>query len=146
MKKLTSVILTCWGLLWPALARAGEKEVKAAFLLQGGIGGILIGAGLYACFMLLSAVLFKSKAALAMFFALSTAIFVYIQYWSFYFLAIAVAFMRTRQMQYEFGELTTLLNCVLVFVGAWGVAVFGLALRMWMKRHNKRNIVLLREE
>ncbi|HEX8425745.1 hypothetical protein [Hymenobacter sp.] len=145
MKRLLTCIVLCCCLGWPVVAYAGEKEVKAAFLLQGGIGGILIGAGLYACFMALSAVLFKKKATVAVFFALSAAFFVYMQYWSFYFLAIALHFMHTRQMRYEFGELTSLLKWGLVCVGVWGLAVFGVALRMWIMQNRSRSSTVINE-
>ena len=128
-------IVLCCSLFWPVLAYAGEKEVKAVFLLQGGIGGILIGAGLYAAFMVLSAILFGRKTTVATFFALSVAFYLYVQYWSIYFLAIALHFMRTRQMRYEFGELTSLLIWVLLFIVIWGLVVFSIALRMWISRN-----------
>lgn len=140
MKNMLKGIVMCCGLFWPVLAYAGEKEVKAVFLLQGGIGGILIGAGLYAAFMLLSAMFFRKKATVATFFALSVAFYIYMQYWSIYFLAIALHFMRTRQMRYEFGELTSLLIWVLLFIGIWGVAVFGIALRMWISRNQGQKV------
>lgn len=135
MKKLLSGVVGSAGVFWPGLAQAGDIEVKAAFLLQGGIGGILIGAGLYAVFMLLAAVLFKRKVDVALAFALATAFFLYIEYKSFYFLTIATGFMRTRQMRYEFGELTMLLQWVLIGIGMWGLAVVGIALRLWLRRH-----------
>ncbi|WP_375435762.1 hypothetical protein [uncultured Hymenobacter sp.] len=135
MKNLLGGIVTGSCLFWPVLAQAGEKEVKAVFLLQGGIGGILIGAGLYACFMMLSAVLFKKKTTVATLFTLSVTFYIYIQYWSLYFLAIALHFMRTRQMRYEFGELTSLLIGALTCIGAWGLVVLGVALRMWINRN-----------
>lgn len=135
MKNILRGIVVGGCLCWPMLAHAGEKEVKAVFLLQGGIGGILIGAGLYAGFMVLSAMFFKKKATVATLFALTVAFYVYMQYWSVYFLAIALHFMRTRQMRYEFGALTNLLIWVLLFIGVWGLAVFGIALRMWISRN-----------
>ena len=95
--------------------------------------------------MVLSAVLFRQKTTVAAFFALSVAFFIYMQYWSFYFLAIAWHFIRTRQMRYEFGELTTPLKGVLAFIGAWGLVVFGVALRIWISRHRTRQAKTLGE-
>jgi hypothetical protein len=135
MKKLLSGVVGGAGVFWPGLVHASDIEVKAAFLLQGGIGGILIGAGLYAVFMLLAAVLFKRRIHAGIAFALATAFFIYIEYKSLYFLAIATGFMRTRQMRYEFGELTTVLYWVVVGIGVWGVAVVGIALRIRVRRH-----------
>ncbi|UOQ66543.1 hypothetical protein [Hymenobacter volaticus] len=135
MKKLLRSTVMCGCLFWPVLAYAGEKEVKAVFLLQGGIGGILIGAGLYAAFMVLSAMFFRKKTTVATLFVLCVAFYIYMQYQSIYFLAIALHFMRTRQMQYEFGELTSVLIWVLLLIGIWGLAVFGIALRMWTSRN-----------
>jgi len=146
MKNMLRGIVVGGCLFWPALAYAGEKEVKAVFLLQGGIGGILIGAGLYVCFMVLSAMFFRKKAVVATLLALSVGFYVYMQYWSIYFLAIALHFMRTHQMQYKFGELTSTLTWVLLFIGIWGLAVFGITLRMWISRNQSQQASRLSEQ
>lgn len=137
MKNLIRCTVAGCALLWPLAACAGEQEVKAQFLLLGGIGGILIGAGLYAAFMGLAVFVAKSKRIVAALFALATAFFGYMQYKSFYFLALATGFLRTRQMRYKVGELTTGLQAVLAFIGVWGVGVFVAALLSWRKRHRK---------
>jgi hypothetical protein len=137
-------ILLGGGLSGPLLAQAGEKDVKASFLLVGGIGGILIGAGLYALLLVLEAVFVRRRVVLVALFALTAGLFGYIQYWSFYFLAIATRFLRTHQMRYEFGELTGLLQWALAGISAWGLAVLAVALRIWLRRRGGRATVLRR--
>ncbi|UOQ53682.1 hypothetical protein [Hymenobacter cellulosivorans] len=114
----------------PALAYAGEKDVKASFLLVGGVGGILIGAGLYVGLLVLAAGWVKRRAVRVSLVALAVGSYLYIQYWSCYFLAIATRFLRTRQMHYEFGELTPLLACTVLSLGLWGIGALVLARRL----------------
>ncbi|UOQ72856.1 hypothetical protein [Hymenobacter cellulosilyticus] len=117
-------------LLWPALAQAGEKDVKASFLLVGGIGGVFIGAGIYAGLLALAAMWGKRPAVRAGVFGLAIGIYLYIEYWSCYFLAIATRFLRTRRMRYEFGELTPLLTWTLIGLAVWAAAGLVLARRL----------------
>ncbi|TGE27440.1 hypothetical protein [Hymenobacter metallicola] len=134
---LRAVLLMLVGGCWPVLAYAGEKDVKATFLLVGGLGGLLIGAGLYALLLVLAAVFVRPRLVLAAVLALCTGLFGYIQYWSFYFLAIATRFLRTHQMRYEFGELPPLLQWGLGGVVLWGLLVLVVALRMWQSQQRR---------
>ncbi|PJJ53270.1 hypothetical protein [Hymenobacter chitinivorans] len=114
-------------LTWPVVVYAGEKDVKASFLLVGGIGGVLIGAGIYAGLLGLAAVWARRRAARMGLVVLALGCYLYIQYWSCYFLAIATRFLRTRQMHYEFGAPTPLLTWTVVGLVAWAVVGLGLA-------------------
>lgn len=115
---------------WPALAQAGEKDVKASFLLVGGVGGILIGAGLYLGLLVLAAGWVRRRAARVSLVALAVGSYLYIQYWSCYFLAIATRYLRTRHMRYEFGELTPLLAWTVVSLALWGIGALILTRRL----------------
>ncbi|MCB2376526.1 hypothetical protein LGH70_02970 [Hymenobacter sp. BT635] len=137
MKQLLRIrLLAGLCLSLPLPAWAGEKDEKASFLLAGGLGGLLIGAGLYAVLLGLAAVLIRRQAVLAALCGLCLALYGYIHYWSFYFLAIAVRFLRTRQMLYEFGTPTPLLLAGLAGSVAWALAALGLAL--WLRRRRRR--------
>ncbi|GGG27258.1 hypothetical protein [Hymenobacter glacieicola] len=141
MKKLIRGLLTGGCLLWPVLAVAGEREEKYAFLLTGGVGGVAIGLGMYAFFMILVAALYRRKQVVAALFALCTTIFLYLEYWSFRLLTFSVNFLQTKQVQPVPGQWPLVLKWGLAVVLALAVVIFVLACRMWRKWHPPRGAV-----
>ncbi|UPL48749.1 hypothetical protein [Hymenobacter sublimis] len=138
MKKLMRGVLAGSCLLWPVLAVAGEREEKYAFLLTGGVGGVAIGLGMYAFFMILVAALYRRKQVVAGLFALCTIIFLYLEYWSFRLLTFSVNFLQTKQVQPASGHWPVVLKWGLAGVLVLAVAIFVLACRMWRKWHPPR--------
>jgi len=97
--------------------------VKATFLGKVELAGYYWRGARRLCSLVLAAVLFAvKKTTVAALFALSSILFIYMRYWSFYFLAIALL-MRTRQMKGESGELNTGFALASSLLPGWRLAV-----------------------
>ncbi|QJX46415.1 hypothetical protein HMJ29_05480 [Hymenobacter taeanensis] len=134
MNKLTRGMVVGAGLLWPALAYAGEREEKYTLLLAGGIGGLLVGALLYTLLMLLAAVYLKHKLAVTAAFAVCVLLYLDMEYLSFQTLRVALGLMRTPTGNPGPVPLTFWLLLLPVGALAVGLLVFRIALRLWRKR------------
>jgi hypothetical protein len=138
MKKLTRAIAVGTGLLWPALAYAGEREEKYTLLLVGGIVGILAAALLYTLLMLLAAIYLKHKTVVTAVFSVCVLLYLRMEYLSFQTLRVALNLMRTPTGNPGPVPLTPQLLLIPVGVLGVGLLVFRIALRLWKKRNRPR--------
>ncbi|TGE09730.1 DUF4381 domain-containing protein [Hymenobacter fodinae] len=138
MKKLTIGMVVGAGLLWPALAYAGEREEKYTLLLAGGIGGLLVAALLYTLLMLLASIYLRHKAVVTATFILCTLLYLRMEYLSFQTLRIALGLMRTPSGNPGPVPLTPWLLLISGGVVAVGLLVFSIAIRLWKKRNRPR--------
>lgn len=138
MKKLMRATLLGAGLCWPLLAHAGEQEEKYVFLLVGGLGGVLVGAGLYGILMVLAAMFVRQRGVVLAAFGLCVAFLGYMQLTSFRILRIAVGLGQRLGLAPAALPLDAALAVGLLLIAGFGVVVFRLALRMWQRRHAQR--------
>ncbi|TGD81639.1 hypothetical protein [Hymenobacter wooponensis] len=138
MKKLIRGMAVGAGLLWPALAYAGEREEKYTLLLVGGIGGLLVAALLYTLLMLLASIYVKNKTAITTSFILCVLLYLRMEYLSFQTLRVALGLMRTPTGNPGPVPLTPLLLVIPVAVLGVGLLVFRIAMRLWRKRNRPR--------
>lgn len=122
-------------LLWPLLAYANDREVKYTLLLIGGIGGILVGAGLYALLMFLAAAFLRHQALLVGAMVGCVAIFVFSEYTSVQTLRVALGLRESPTATPVAFTLWWQLGVVLL-VG-FGGAVLRYSLRLWQKRQHR---------
>jgi hypothetical protein len=138
MNKLTRGIAISAGVLWPALAYAGEREEKYTLLLAGGIGGLLVAAVLYTLLMLLASIYLKHKTAVTATFILCVLLYLRMEYLSFQTLRIALGLMRTPSGNPGPVPLTPWLVLIPMAVLAVGLLVLRIAVRLWQKRRRPR--------
>ncbi|RPD49637.1 hypothetical protein DNI29_02220 [Hymenobacter sediminis] len=138
MKKLMRGTLLGAGLCLPMLAYAGEQEEKYVFLLVGGLGGVLVGAGLYGILMVLAAMFVRRRGVVLTAFGLCVAFLAYMQFTSFRILRVAVGLGQRLGLAPVAFPLDVVLVVGLLLMVVFGLVVFRLALRMWKRRHAQR--------
>lgn len=137
MKRLLAGSVLSTLLLWPLLAYANDREVKYTLLLIGGIGGIVVGAGLYALLMLLAAAFLRRKALLVGAMVGCVAIFVFSEYTSVQTLRVALGLRESPAAAPGPVAFTFWWQLGLVLLLGFGWAVFRYALRLWQKRRRR---------
>lgn len=135
MKKLWRGALLGVGLCWPVAALAAhQQEEKYVFLLVGGVGGMLVGAGLYGLLMVLAALFVRPRAGVVAAFALCVAFMGYMQYTSLQILGAAVRLGQQLGRVPAAATVTVLLNAGGGIMVLFGVFIFRVALRLWRRR------------
>ncbi|GAB2772767.1 Zn-dependent protease with chaperone function [Hymenobacter luteus] len=138
MKKLVRGALLGAGLCWPLLAYAGEQEDKYVFLLVGGVGGMLVGVGLYGLLMVLVALFVRPRAVVWTAFALGGTFLVYMQYTSLQILGAAARLGQRLEQAPAAGTVAVLLKAGGVVMLLFGVLIFRVAFRLWQRREARR--------
>ncbi|WP_139925403.1 hypothetical protein [Hymenobacter sp. DG01] len=138
MKKLMRGTLLGGGLFLPLLVHAGEQEEKYVFLLVGGLGGVLVGAGLYGILMVLAAMFVRQRGVVRAAFGLCVAFLAYMQFTSFRILRVAVGLGQQLGLAPAAIPLNGVLGAGLLLMAVFGLVVLRLALRLWRGRHARR--------
>lgn len=138
MKKLMRGTLLGAGVCWPLLTYAGEQEEKYVFLLVGGLGGVLVGAGLYGILMVLAAMFVRRRGVVLAAFGVCVAFLAYMQLTSFRILRVAGGLGQQLKLVPAALPLDAVLVAGLLLVVVFGLAVFRLALQMWQRREAQR--------